>query len=474
MVAKKYVRNNSTNYLLISYEVVKEGDNSIDTTTFELSRSNSANFEIGDDVSIGYLDGSGSFVAEFSGDIVKKEINETLKCVMESYGGRLNRQIISEIYENKSPEYIAEDMITTYTTLNYASTATSGKTITKFVVNDESIASAMARLLDLLSWQMRTDNSKNFYFEPKGETVASVTLTVNQNAFLQTDWRSNPNKLINSVSFLGGNAKFNTHETFTATAAQTEFTVSYVITGNVRVLVNSVEKVGGQEGSTGTYDYTANYEQKKITFESGLSNGDTVDIYYEYNIPIKITAKDESSIATYGEFSKKITDKNVQTMSDARSYVNRLLDSYSTPTHNAELWVDYDTDIDVGEQVYITDTFNSIEGNFVVTKLKLEYPSGKMIIEVGTPELKLLDWNTDVDKRLKALEQAQDNSDIIQKFISILNTMNLKVTRTKLEVKYRTKGDSFILDDPDSEFDDGVHKFDWQGSAWTQHYIDEA
>ena len=264
-VKQYYIKNGGVDYPLYGFIYSKEGSKAIDHTKMKLSRDDEANFEIGDDVSIGYNDGDDIFVAEFNGDITNKEINEELILTMESYDGRLNRSaFISEVYEDKTLEYIVEDIITNYSDLTYAGTETTGITLSRFVVNEETAQEVINRILKDLDWQIIVDNSKNLYFESKGKTSASVILTVGDNAFMESNWVKNPNRLINSCTVVGDNARFNTSESFSASAAQTTFDLTYKIIGNVYITVDGTEVVGGIDGAVGTYDYTYKKETKEI------------------------------------------------------------------------------------------------------------------------------------------------------------------------------------------------------------------
>ena len=83
---------------------------------------------------------------------------------------------------------------------------------------------------------------------------------------MEAAWKKNPNRLINSATIIGDNARFNTSESFTATASQVLFTLVYQIVGNVRITVDGTEKTGGVTGSVGTLDYTYKKETKEVTF----------------------------------------------------------------------------------------------------------------------------------------------------------------------------------------------------------------
>jgi len=447
MTVKKYfIKMDDTEYELHGFKHKKQNSTTIDVTDLVLSRTQDAIFDIGDDVSVGYHDETDTFVAEFNGDITAKQVNEELVMTMESYDGRVYRtEYITEVHENKTVEWIVEHLITTYTNLTYASTGTTGVTLERFVINTETAGDVMTRILKTLDWQTRTDLSANFYFEPSGDVASAVTLINGSNAFVQGDWKKSPNRLTNSCTVIGDKAKFNTNQTFTATAAQTEFVVTYKITGNVRVTVEGVEKLGGQSGSTGTYDYSVDNEQKKIIFETGVTLNETVIIYYEYELPIKITAINQDSITAYGTFPRKVTDDTLKTVADARKLAKKIVGIYGSPVTSGNLRVNWEETIDVGQTVQIIDSFNSIDSSFVVVEMTKNYPSGERIIAVGVEEEMSLDWNKDINDRVKRLEADKDNSDILQKYLTFPESVSVKSTPGRIRTRTRNiAGDTMI------------------------------
>lgn len=470
-VKKYYIKKDGVEYPLNNFEYKKVGSSEIDTTKMTLSRTHKDLFSIGDDVSIGYHDELDAFVADFNGDIVKEASHEELALTMESYAGRIWRtEYLTEVHISKTLEWIVEWLITTYTTLTYAGTASTGITLDRFVINNETVGEAIVRIMKDLDWQIRVDNDKNFYFEPKGATAASVSLVLGTNAFMESNWMENPNRLANSCTVIGDKAKFNTNETTASAAvAQTEFVVTYKITGNVRVTVDGTEKIGGQSGSTGTFDYSVDKEQKTITFQAAMSGGEAVVIYYEYELPIKIRARNEASIASYGVFPKKITDDTLKTTNDARKLAKKIVSVLGTPARSGGLLVNWDENIDVGETVQVVDTFNSIDETFVVVNSVRKYPEGSKKIFVGTEEINIFDINKDLNDRIKKLESKQDNSDIVQRYITSTENINTKVTPGRRRTRTRSvAGDTLIWNNTDF----GTwNSFKWGSSAQTSFVL---
>jgi len=450
-IKQYYLKMGGVEYDIHEFSLKSEGNSSVDTVELKMSRTQDSIFDIGDDVSLGYHNDSDVFVAEFNGDITSKESHMELSLVIESYGGRINRtEYVTEIHEDKTLEFIVESIITNYTSLTYASTATTGITLDRFVINNETVGEAITRILKDLDWQIRTDNDKNFYFEPKGETASSVVLTVGTNAFMQSNWQKNPSRLTNSCTVVGDKARFNTNQTFSPAVDVTTFTVTYKIVGNVRVTVDATEKTGGETGAIGTFDYSIDREQKKIIFESAMAGTEEVIIYYEYEIPIVVTARNEASISSYGTFPKKITDTTIKTVSDARKVAKKIVGVYGNPTTSGTVNVSWDEDVNVGELVQVIDSFNSINQSFVIISSTKTYPAGQKELSLGVEAVDLLSVNKDINDRIKRLEDKQDNSDVIQKYMTFNENIKVSIRNGRLRVRTRDiSGDIMIWDNLD-------------------------
>ena len=445
-IPQYFVRKGGVNYSLVSFKFERELNESVDQTPFKVIKDSEANFSINDDVSIGYMSGA-TFVEEFSGDIVAKSINETASYILESYGGRLNRaDHFSQIYNDMSPEAIMENIIDNQvTTLTYSSTATSGITLSEFVVKDETPAEAAMKLVELLNWQLRTDNDKKFYFEPYGKTINSDVITINKNSYVEGFWNYVPGTIINSLTLKGGAATFNTNQTFTATALQTDFVVTNKIKDSVKVTDDGVEKLGGVEGSTDSQDYTVSSDNKTIVFETGIIVGHTVIVYYNYEVPIKIVNKNTDSITNNGIHSRKITESNLLTMSDARKRAKQILTNFGELARTANVVVRFGSSYTTGETVQVIDSFNSIDRQLVINRMSLNYPSGKKTLEVGTPSISQYDWQKNLDKRLRELEQKRDNSDRIQQYRSFKESVNVTNRQGRIKIRSDTLGNSWIV-----------------------------
>ena len=76
-IKSHYIRYDGTNYRILEFDHKEGGSNKVDITKIKMSRAYDSIFEIGTDISVGYLDSGDSFVAEFNGDIISTAKNET-------------------------------------------------------------------------------------------------------------------------------------------------------------------------------------------------------------------------------------------------------------------------------------------------------------------------------------------------------------------------------------------------------------
>lgn len=434
MTATYFLRNSTVDYDINSFELKKELARSINTCDVSIVKTDADNVSIGDEPSLIYFDGSTETVL-FSGRISDKQEHIESPMLIESFGGVINHVTAEEIYDDKSPEFIAEDLITNYTDLTYASTASSGIVITRFVVNTDTLGDAFNNLLQLLTdWYIRSDNDKNFYFEPKNTTLSSETITINEDAFLISDWDRNPDKIVNQITLIGDVQTFATDQDgFTAAGGETTTTLSFKPKGNVLITKDGTELVGGVEDGTSSPDFTVDRDNSVITYAVSLNLNEVITIFYEYEVPIKVSAQNDGSITTFGSRgAPKVENKNIRTMDDARIWVQNYLATNSVEDIKGEFKVDINRDINAGELLPVVDTFNNINETFLVNSVTTSYPLGMKTIKVGRVKFDSLINDKEIKDRLKKLEQQFDNTDLLQLYREIVEKLNVSFVETVL------------------------------------------
>jgi len=361
-------------------------------------------------------------------DLVRKEVNT----VYDS-GSHATAGVISDIFD---------DLVTTYGGLSTTSSTiqSSGSTliIQKFVCNHTDIFERCKALAEALDWQFYYNSDDGYvYFEPKGYTTNSTTLTIGSNVYNLPRWQYDNTEMANDITFVGGYQEVETTE-----SGQIGVTAGYTTTGisidyepiSVKVYGDAANppttlKTGGLPDSSSSYDYYVDKDQKKILPAIGttFTGNDFYEIRYSAAAPIPITLYRQKSIDTYGLFTKTITLKDIRSVVDAEQRGNEYLDKYSQPFTYATLYVKNDStyNLAVGQKIRVIDskTKPNVDDIFVINRLRIKYPSNYDELDVGDRFWRLADFQSKTLEKLKRLEESEfQNQDLINKRVDILNS----------------------------------------------------
>jgi hypothetical protein len=438
-------------------QVIKSTDYIVDHALFDIESD--SNVDVGSTIDFKKKDGS---TTVFTAKVL--EIKKPGVWVIEALtnGFELMNIRIEQVYTNETPEDIVADVISRTTNLTYASTSTSGRTITKYVAKAYAI-DVIKDMIDVLDWQLTIDENDNVFFDPKEFVDNSVTLT-NGTDIQITEWISDKRSMFNQVKVIGGfENKLTTGELQSGTG--TVFTLDNKPVGSIRAVVS------GSEVDPTTY--TVDGEERTVTFDATKTDP---SFDYTYNIPVVVVGQNDSSINTYDTIFKEVPAPWLNRIPDARLYAQELLDIFSTPLVSAkgfEAGLNFNREI--GEVITVVDDLRSITERLVVVKIVLDAVAQKTILTFGSREYLLYDWEREVESRIKKIERRETNE--TDEVFSRLIQANMKVTLSVSETfEQNSPVDSFILGHPtlgrlrtdlnyEADCSDNGLFGDWQGSG---------
>jgi len=391
-------------------------------------------------------------------------------------GYELNNIHTIQVFENKSPEFIVEDLITTLSpNLTYASTAGSGFTITKYIANGYLI-DIINEMREILDWQIRIDSSDNFFFEQKANINNGLILTNGDN-FQVTSWDEDKNKLVNHVRIIGGDANYNKQDSFTASASQTTFTLTKKASGTVVVQKDGVVQTPGADGD-GVYHY--NGEEGKVIFNTGLSGGEAILVDYSFQVDVVVEDQDDPSIALHGETFKEVNFPSVDTFHDARQLAQKFLNQFSSPFQKVKGFRSgLDFDRDVNEEVVVIDNIRTPNRNetLVIRKLEINAEENRTIFHIGVRDNWVFDWQKEVQDRVKKLENRFQTDSAIAVSRIFKHDMSI-AQKQNFQPEFNRPRDSFIFSnntlsrmrttrnhEPDCSNASTVHTGHWKGTS---------
>lgn len=383
-------------------------------------------------------------------DLVRKEVTHIYDSTIDASAG-----VISEIFE---------DLVETYGGLT-AEMQASGSVIVidKFVCNHTDIFERCKKLAEILDWQMyyRADTD-NVYFEPKGFTDNANTLTVGSNVQQVPKWNYDITEMVNDVTVVGAYQEVETTESgkigTTAGYTTADITIAYEPI-SVKVYGDAGDppttlKVGGVVGSTSSYDYYVDKNQKKIVSSSTFTTDDYYEIRYSYATPLPVRLYNQTSIDAYGQFKKTVTFTDIRTVEDALTRGRNYLAKYSTPFIYTTLRVKNVSTygLQVGQMIRVIDDVSSptVDSWLLINRHRIRYPADYDEIEVGDKYWRLASWQAQVEEKLKRIAEASfSNQDIVLDVVDLTRTVIYQRRYMKVMKKVYPEGGAigvFLLD----------------------------
>lgn len=343
-------------------------------------------------------------------DLLKTQAVDTIVTVTYDKDVDTSAGVGSEIFK---------DLINNYTDLTADATSVvdTGTTILlkTFILNNVCLWEKLKELCKIYEYiAFWNPTTQRVHFQPRGDTTIGTDLIVGDNIKTVPKWQFDSSLLLNDITILGAEQIVEDTELFDGDGSTTVFTLAKIPIV-VNVTVDGIIKVAGVVGSSTSYDYTINKEQKTINFVSPPAGGtENVAIKYTNAIPVPINVSDATSIATYGrkEASKHVL--NLQSVEDAEQYASAYLAKFKDPFAIVALVVGDTSFLAVGNRVHVIDSIQNEDRNLIITKIEKSWPSAYDTVWAGEKEFKLADWQASNMDRLKRLEElSTKNTEII-------------------------------------------------------------
>jgi len=330
---------------------------------------------------------------------VEKELGHK-DVIAQSFGKVLaETEIRGQNYDDRTPEYILNDLITTNTSLTYSDEGElSGLSLEKFTANGKLI-DIVRNLATFTGKMFYTTANEDFFFLPKTFNTSTLVFThgvgakVSSNGFDDTE-------IINDLTVLGENKRYETNEAFDGDDSETEFSL----------LNNAIiprVTVGGSE-KTPEVDYELDTLGKTITFTTAPATGtDNIIVFYIYELPLFFRGKKQSSIDEYGIHAKRLNMPWITNRTDGVRFVQSYLNRYKEVTEKIQ--VDVANLFNTAEEndiVRVVNTIKGIDGNFNIKSIKWDYPKMQTTIEAGEYYFGFFEADKQIVEKLHDVENA--------------------------------------------------------------------
>lgn len=401
----------------------------------------------------------------FKGEIYKFEVDGAIiRCLIRDEMYKAVRAEITKSYDkNIDPEagVISDmfiDMMTNFAglTADSSSVEDSGtvKTIDKFICNHADVFERGKKLANLIDWQQYynpiTDKA---HFEPLGTQTATTSLSTgpNGNIMVQPKWRYDKEQVTNKLTIIGGEDLVGTEETFNGDASTTQFTLTYT-PESVRVEVGGVLQAGGNETTSGSFDYSVDKENKQINFEAGSTPGvgvGNVKVIYDRLVARPVLSRNDPSITEHGEYRKTSFASELKNVSDVQGYADNYISAYQGTFLSSSFPVTDLVDVFPGQTIQVTDGAAAVDRDFLVSRVEFVHPYRGDTVYVGEEVLRNQNWGQNASERIRRLEEEMgQNQDILIHVLDYsrvlpLGRRSMEVQKTVLDLD-----NSFVLGHP--------------------------
>jgi len=335
---------------------------------------------------------------KFGGYVTKIEDKTThSEVIAQSFGKILGEsEIRGTVFDNKSPEFIVNDLITNNTTFTYTGRgADSGITIKKYTA-DGKLIDIIRNLGALTNKVFYTTPTGSFVFEPAEHNITLVHLQHGVNCRILENGYDDT-EIVNDLTVLGVRTVYSTSETQNLNNATSMTLAAGAI--SVRVTDDGTELTPEQ-------DYTLDTVGKVITFTSAVSG--SIVATYDYEKPLFIRGTKESSQTTHGVHAKRLNLPWITNRQDGVRFVQSYLNRYKDVNRKIKVEIgELDNYLNENDLVFITNSNMSLSAQtFVVKSIQWKYPRFETVLNVGEYYFDYFEYDKQIVQKLHNVEGA--------------------------------------------------------------------
>jgi len=391
--------SNSTN--LTDTNALNIGTDSVDSDFFDgsVSRIRLYNSQINDpEATKLYSKPNPRLTIKFGGYVTKIDDKTHKKDIIaQSYGKVLGEtEIRGETYDNKSPEYIVNDLITNNTNFTYVQRGdASGLILTKYTA-DGKLIDIIRNFASLTNKMFYTTGNFEFIFEPIEFTITEVSL-VNGTDCRILESGHDDTLLVNDLTVLGENLRYQTEETQNLSSATT-MTLAFGAT--------SIKIEHGGSELLPEVDYSLDSSGKSVTFSTAKSG--STKATYEYEKPLYFRGKRESSITTHGVHAKRLNLPWISNREDGIRFVQSYLNRYKDVDQKIKVeFGEHENFLNENDLVFVTSQVLDItDQSYVIKSIEWKYPQMSTTLNIGEYYFDYFEYDKQIVEKLHNVESA--------------------------------------------------------------------
>lgn len=355
----------------------------VDTLTFKVRTYGAKTFvpEINDDVQL-VEDGTtifGGVIVAISQSTQRKIVEYEITC--KDYAQYLDRQIVTERYEDSTLYDIVDDLITNYSTgFTINNVGGASLNINSVAFNRITLSECFKKLSKLTNYSWYVDYDKDIHFFNKNSEPAPFALTDTSGNYVYDSLKitEDLSQIRNSITVEGG-TKIGDERTVYADGDGTKdiFDTVLKFSNEPTVEVGGVAQTVGVDGlnDDASFDCMWNFNEKTIRFTSGnipASGTNNIEFIGTPLVPILVRVPSAVSIAEYGLYEAVIKDKSIVSNEQAIERAKAELNAYAA-TINDGSFKTYTSGLRSGQILTINSTARGKTLNVLIQSVSMQY-----------------------------------------------------------------------------------------------------
>jgi len=289
---------------------------------------------------------------------------------------------------------------------------TSTFTAKKFVSKQQTRLEKCRDIAKILNCFFYHDYNNDYIrLEPKGFQKYNTVLSTSSNIFTFTRWKNDITRMINKLTIEGA-SKIDTRKvTYSGDDSTTEFSFDYTPI-STNCTIDGTLQLQGAEDTDIDYDYIVDAERKTFTFTTAPTSGQSIVMTYTAKVPYPVIGTAPDSIEFYNGLIQDdvINLKDIVTVQDAKDKLQSILDQIKFGELSTSFYTDQYQIIPGMSVDFENPRDTTYDDEYIVTKTRIEYPSGTTALTLGNTPLKLTEYLQRIQEIINLIQN--DNPDL--------------------------------------------------------------
>ena len=426
-----------TNLILFpTLSVKQELSNKVDICNFTIRKNDFYTPSYLDDVKV--IDNGntifGGTILEFKEQTDSGADTILFKIKATDYTFLMDRIQAAKTYEDKTINYIIDDLLTSYASDFNADNVESDFEVEKIVFNQVPISQCIKKLAAIVQYDWYIDEDKSVHFFPLAENPAPYNLTDTSGNYVYKSLKRkvNGSQLVNVVKVRGGTYEGSSYTDYITVKG--DDTKSFQLPYKFHNLAIELDTGSGYVNKTVGIDFIDdftsknvlhNYQDMSIRFENALNDGDIIKYTGNPDIRVLAIAEDSDSKIAYGESQKLIRDTSIKSNTIARQRGNAELLAYANLLTDASFYT-YNSGLRVGMNITLDSTIRNCDNSFLISSIQFKmidpYNFGYNIQLITTKRHDLIVL---LSKILEPEPLETDESEVSEQIYAINETMKI-------------------------------------------------